>query len=746
MKRRWTAGLMILTIFCICIVITVLFGCGKKDTEDTEKKAKGKYVEQIIDLPVQDGEKGVSLMQKAKGGFKIYTCLSEEKIYRAYESSDGTNYEECSADWLNSAVGGQEHYMKDIIAGKDGAEYALYIVGNELHLIKSEDGENAEEVLPELFRDKISIDTIRVQENGDIIVCSNTDGKTEIYDAADGSKLHSLEQGASSVSDIKTFDYKNGKAVTLNKGNDGFYIYDTEQEKVQQEISYGDKVNDGGLLSFGTEDDCYYLNGRGLYHMSNSGSTVEMLMDGAGASMGDQSKTAVAIEAGTDQDCYALYNQDGGGVILAHYVYDKDAKAFSDKQLTIYGIDDNKTIRQAVTRFQAAHPDVQVNFKTGSQGEGATSKADQIRVLNTELLSGNGADILVLDGMPVNSYIEKGVLEDMTEFYEKISKDDGLLANVTDSMKKDGKLYSMPARIKVLSVYGAQEQTDAIEGLDSLDTFLESGSGDLLTPTSYEQYLRLLTTINYKGIFEDGRKTSIDEGELKKLLETTKRLSDAMGVDAGTMMEFYMSRMPGKSEKAIREEMGDDVFESLSTNNDMEARTRNQAVVVEAGGTADLMLPCAVIQELGVLPQGVNGLYIPSGMVGINSGSKNKELAEEFLELLFSEEVQALDLGDGFPVNRGAIDTWCSKKVSEDEGMIVGIEDENGNIFSAEEPAGEQIRAFAEIGEAADTPVQIDDAILEMIIDEGVSYYKGEKSVEDAVSAITNKAKTYLAE
>lgn len=746
MKKKQAVGIAIVTVLCV-VIAAVLFGCGKKGTEDTEKKAKGKYVEQMIDLPVQNGEKGVSLMQKPEGGFKIYTYLSGEKAYRAYESSDGTNYGECSADWLNSAVGGQEHYMKDIIAGEDGAEYALYIAGNQLHLIKSADGENVEEVLPEVFQDKISIDTIRVQENGNIAACSNMDGKTEIYDAADGSRLHSLEQGASLVSDRKTFDYKNGKAVTLNKGNDGFYIYDTEQEKVQQEISYGEKVDDGGFLSFGTEDDCYYLNSSGLYHMTNSGSTVEMLMEGGSASMGDQSKTAVSIEAGADQDCFALYNQDGGGVILAHYVYDKDAKASADKQLTIYGLDDNKTVRQAVSRFQSENPDVQVNFKTGSQGEGATSKADQIRVLNTELLSGNGADILILDGMPVNSYIEKGVLEDMTEFYGKITKDNQLLTNVTDSMKKDGKLYSMPARMKVLGVYGAQEQVNAIKGLESLDTFLGTGSdGDLLTPTSYEQYLRLLTTINYKEIFEDTGKTTVDEGELKKLLETTKTLSDAMGVDAGTTMEFYMSRMSGDSEEAIREEVGDDVLRSLSTNNDMEARTRNQAVLVEAGGTADLIMPCAVIQELGVEPQGVNGLYLPSGMVGINSSSKNKELAEEFLKLLFSEEVQALDLGDGFPVNRAAVDTWCSKEVSEDDGVSVAISDENGDMFSAVEPTGEQIRAFAEIGEAADTPVQIDDAILEMIIDEGISYYKGEKSVEDAVSAITNKAKTYLAE
>ena len=155
--------------------------------------------------------------------------------------------------------------------------------------------------------------------------------------------------------------------------------------------------------------------------MSNSGSTLETLLEGNAASMGDQSMMALGIGTGDNNDLYILYNGDGKGAVLAHYAYDKDAAATAENQLTIYGLKDNSTIRQAANKFQAEHPDTQINFKTGSEGEGVTSKADQIRVLNTELLSGNGADILILDGMPVNSYIEKGVLEDLTDFYGKLS-------------------------------------------------------------------------------------------------------------------------------------------------------------------------------------------------------------------------------------------------------------------------------------------------------------------------------------
>mgnify|MGYP002243277550 CR=1 FL=1 len=52
----------------------------------------------------------------------------------------------------------------------------------------------------------------------------------------------------------------------------------------------------------------------------------------------------------------------------------------------------------------------------GQITSGSTTVSDTIRALNTELLGGNGADLLVLDGLPAESYIEKGILEDMKDF------------------------------------------------------------------------------------------------------------------------------------------------------------------------------------------------------------------------------------------------------------------------------------------------------------------------------------------
>ena len=48
-------------------------------------------------------------------------------------------------------------------------------------------------------------------------------------------------------------------------------------------------------------------------------------------------------------------------------------------------------------------------------GEDGVTAEDAVKALNTELLAGNVPDVLVLDGLPADSYIEKGILADISE-------------------------------------------------------------------------------------------------------------------------------------------------------------------------------------------------------------------------------------------------------------------------------------------------------------------------------------------
>ena len=57
--------------------------------------------------------------------------------------------------------------------------------------------------------------------------------------------------------------------------------------------------------------------------------------------------------------------------------------------------------------YQRQNPDVRVSYEVALGDDSAVTESDAMRTLSTELLAGEGPDVLILDGMPVESYIEK---------------------------------------------------------------------------------------------------------------------------------------------------------------------------------------------------------------------------------------------------------------------------------------------------------------------------------------------------
>ena len=70
-------------------------------------------------------------------------------------------------------------------------------------------------------------------------------------------------------------------------------------------------------------------------------------------------------------------------------------------------------------------------------GQYEKPNSDDIRSLNTERLNGEGADVLILDRLPVDSYIEKGVLMDISGLRDELVKDSGMLENIGKALDRD---------------------------------------------------------------------------------------------------------------------------------------------------------------------------------------------------------------------------------------------------------------------------------------------------------------------
>lgn len=83
--------------------------------------------------------------------------------------------------------------------------------------------------------------------------------------------------------------------------------------------------------------------------------------------------------------------------------------------LKIYSLKENSMIRSSLAFFRREHTDISINYTVGYTGEDGFSVSDAIRKLNTEIMADEGPDIIVLDNLPVEEYISKGVLEPVTD-------------------------------------------------------------------------------------------------------------------------------------------------------------------------------------------------------------------------------------------------------------------------------------------------------------------------------------------
>lgn len=81
--------------------------------------------------------------------------------------------------------------------------------------------------------------------------------------------------------------------------------------------------------------------------------------------------------------------------------------------------------------------------------------SDALRTLNTNIMAGKGPDVLILDGMPIDSYIEKGMLADLSGLLDEIEQSDGLFENIARAYEKNGQVNAVPTGFQVPILRGA---------------------------------------------------------------------------------------------------------------------------------------------------------------------------------------------------------------------------------------------------------------------------------------------------
>lgn len=705
---------------------------GKKGAE--EETAMGRYVEASIPMPFEDGaEQVLDLIQTMDGSFELYTAKGDEgarefKAYR-YDGSSWSQEETFTAQGLPE--GSSLMYSA---YDKAGALYVVYVQEyTDAYLTKFPAGGGECEFTAEIEDSWVLINGLYTMDDGTTLVPSGD--HVLVYDPEGKLKTKLPQRNSYS-------NFADSHTVTVNSfltvGDQGFLRYDTKEWREDEVIPFqSDEMDLYGSLAAGEGDDFYLANANGIHHMAAQGTMWETIVDGSLNTMGMPSAYVKRLFAGSDNDFYLWYTESENPR-MARYTYDPNMPSVPSKTITVYGLDltDQSTIKQAASLFQMENPDTRVELIDGAGGTGGTSKMDTIRSLNAELLNGNGADVLVLDGLPADAYIEKGILADLSGVITPMKDSGELYGNIAESFTEaDGTIYQYPVRVALPVIYGNKEVIGENASLESLRAWQEKNPDKTVLPkTTYENVLRQLIYLYYSEL-GSGTEGRLDKDKVQFLLETAKAAGDA----SGCRTVFEDSEDDGMGKNYNRTAVAG--FTGLG---DYGLMTGASEVSIEKiQSMMDVMLPYALVEKYGYGMSQFNDIYYPKGLLGVAAFSREKETAQKFVVFTLSLKVQESDLNDGFTVSKKASEAWRQRTSKISIGVSFG---ENGEALSAEYPNEQKKDEVMGMLDKLHTPIAVDEVLLEMIISETKGYFEGTQTAAEAAGQFENKAKLYYAE
>ena len=718
-------------LISIGLCLTLMFGvsgCSSKEKES----AMGRYIEERYEIP-QSGY--IQDMVKLDNG-NIAMIGSDEigKIIYYTSTDDGANWENKSIELPKEegkeTIAGQSSILKNgevllsyffmepienVEGDKEVMDKEIYVQPEMKYVVIDSDGILTEKTInfPEeeesegMWKGQASM--FKSADNGDILYVASSGNSVVQIDSK------SLEEKNRYQSDdyVESFILVGNSLFTW--GFTGIMEYDLESgkekgklEALEKETINSNKSYNSRMINSGSKDKIYYYSVLGLFSYDIKSSETKMLIDGSLSDFGNQQSSLIGFIERDNGEFLALFNDwnnEGASFNLINYSYSADTPSEPDKKLTIYSLTENDTVRQVMSAYSRENKDTYVKYEVGLSFEEGVTEADALKTLNTEIMAGNGPDIILLDGLPIESYIEKGLLEDISDVISEYIKGDLLFKNMEEAYNKDGKIYQFPTGFKLPMLVGDKANIDRVTDYKSLvDLTKELGKSsdnriisEFYSPKSLVYSLYYLygnswlnenNTINEENLLEfftnsKEMYTAINENNekyMKKIEEMYKKENEA-NIEEGIFIDKGGIDLDGEEGGKLEQEQ-DDFMNLQELNYSLSPSAYVDQLMFDEdpaslifGGLEDEHSLSSLVTVLNndaninykILTRDDENIFIPIDLIGVNAKGENKESAKDFLKQILSEEVQSSGLfRRGLPVNKAALGKKFEMQTSEE--------------------------------------------------------------------------------
>ena len=731
-------------ILIMLLAFNGLVGCSNKKVTSVKETSEISYLNKYneIEIKLPEDVTYINDIEINEGIIRISSIDDSDKVGEVWSSDDygaswnlDTTFSEkidtSNVDYIFNTLGP----AGEVVLGTSiNQEYKFYFIDDkgEVSNLTSYDNILKEEGVHEL-------DYLE----GDWFIGSDADYSVLLFNRETGEIRYPLSD------DIGLRGYKY---------LDGILYLATHDDIKLVELESGDEINSKNLSSnfnsmrtkstgsnmfaFSTlinndeKKEVYYGGKEGLIKVTEEGNGG--LLQGNKCTLGNSNFVVLDIYAENSESIYALLEDIDGNSHIFYYNYD-DSISEESRELNVFTLGKNKFLEQAINLYQRQNRDFDIKLTVAREEYPELLDEDIIKNLNTEIANGNSPDIIFLDGINTEGYLNKDVLVDLTELVAEIESKEEIYQNIFRTFENEKGIFAVP--LKFSFMIEASEYSD-INGLNDFNSFIEQVKSIIEEEKEFsKQIVRLnqAVSIYYRLIFDD--KENFTEENLKSFYSSLDELI--------SIMEKY--EIEDEMEEVIHE-VDLSYIRTLPTNFEDVVLASSDKMIAAMDYIDSLYSYCQLIRcnelndklSYNIITSDDSKIFIPQSIVGISSKSKDIEEAKNLLKFLISEEGQSsYDYMNGLAINKNSLIKSMENVAEFEDEIYVDGTSKSLKIDAFNESEKEQF--FNDINDMTMASI-LNPTIETIIMEEANKILHNNLKPDEAAKNVYKKLEIYLKE
>lgn len=734
-KQTWLRQL--LTVLLLSVLLSLLAGCrtGNGDSERRESDEGYVYTAEFAFLTCENSPEDIIVRENTMYyRAYVYDDQEENGKYQAYAAELDTMESRLLPLAPGENIGGmtvtEDGGYALVVQGKTGSDEGWYLVTADADCTETL-RRDVTAVMEEAGSSEGGIYIQAMTAGGDGNICVMTGGmvSTVVVFDSQGQKLYEAGgdrwyEGLCASRDGRVFVC----GVDTNSSGNQYVLQEVDSRKKGfGETLKGITCSQGiGVLAAGGENELLISSGNVLYRYDMEKQRTEELLAWLDCDINHQYLAGLAgMEDGRLFAVTHDYTAEAGLQDETVFLTRMPASEVIPKVILTYGtIWLDQEMRGQILQFNKRSTDCRIEVKEYDTGDWA----EDVRRLNTDIIAGNGPDLIDLSDLDARVYGESGVLADLYPFLdedEELARED-FVPNILRELEQEGKLYGIAPSFHILTLMGStldlgQRTGWTVEEAQTILAACPEGMELLDGTVSREQMLDLLIRHDPDAYIDwEAGTCSFDSDEFACLLEFAAAYPPAGTIDFDEMEGVYTRVSQGK-QLVIEMQLG--------------RVTDYQSYAAMFDG------PVACV---GYPACDGNGSRLEFGrLLGISAKSEHQNEAWSFLHMLLTEEFQQRVRYD-FPVREDVLRQVFDTAMEEKEFYSSqSWEDFTWQEVPATEEEIQQIRRLVD---TAKTDSVSDDTVTAIIEEEAAAYFHGQRTARETARIIQSRVQLYVGE